>query len=107
MPCKIREIDPASKPLSSGDKNTARERTEALVKKIASMQDVFYAERRYKGRKGGFLIKPGEEKHGCADLKQRNPQLITWPPCLPIGGRHGHSDGRSPSHPASLSSVKG
>jgi len=47
-PLKLDDIDPGSKLLSSGDKEQDRQHIDALSEQIASMQDIFYAERRRK-----------------------------------------------------------
>ena len=47
-PFDLGSIDPASKPLSNGDKNGDKERVSKLAAELDALQDLFWADRRYK-----------------------------------------------------------
>ena len=44
----LRRFDPAAKPFSSGDKATDKAAVEALARELDMLQDLFYADRRFK-----------------------------------------------------------
>ena len=46
--CKLADFDPAAKPFSSGDKQRDIAATEALASELDALQNLFYADRRYK-----------------------------------------------------------
>ncbi len=47
-PCTMADFDPAAKPFSSGDKQTDIAATEALAVELDGLQNLFYADKRYK-----------------------------------------------------------
>jgi len=47
-PCTLADLDPADKPFSSGDKAGDKAATEALATELDTLQNLFYADRRYK-----------------------------------------------------------
>ena len=46
--CRLADLDPAAKPFSSGDKARDREAVETLASELDELQNLFYADRRYK-----------------------------------------------------------
>ena len=46
--CSLADLDPAAKPFSSGDKARDKEAVEALASELDELQNLFYADRRYK-----------------------------------------------------------
>ena len=46
--CKLADFDPAAKPFSSGDKQRDIAATEALAMALDALQNLFYADRRFK-----------------------------------------------------------
>lgn len=47
-PCSMADFDPAAKPFSSGDKPRDKAAVEALASELDALQDLFYADKRYK-----------------------------------------------------------
>ena len=47
-PCGMADFDPAAKPFSSGDKPRDKAAVEALASELDALQDLFYADKRYK-----------------------------------------------------------
>ena len=47
-PFKLADIDPAAKPFSSGDKPADKAQVEALATELDALQDLFYADKRFK-----------------------------------------------------------
>jgi PPK2 family polyphosphate:nucleotide phosphotransferase len=47
-PFDLKEFDPAAKPFSSGDKQQDKDRVAALALELDGLQDLFYADRRFK-----------------------------------------------------------
>ena len=47
-PCRLANLDPAAKPFSSGDKARDKEAVEALASELDELQNLFYADKRYK-----------------------------------------------------------
>ena len=46
--CSLADLDPAAKPFSTGDKMRDKEAVEALASELDELQNLFYADRRYK-----------------------------------------------------------
>ncbi|MEP6965711.1 MAG: PPK2 family polyphosphate kinase, partial [Polaromonas sp.] len=46
--CKLADFDPAAKPLSTGDKEQDKALVEALALELDTLQNLFYADKRYK-----------------------------------------------------------
>ena len=47
-PCTMRDFDPSAKPFSTGDKQTDKEAVDALASELDALQNLFYADKRYK-----------------------------------------------------------
>ena len=47
-PCKLSDFDPRAQPFSDGDKAQDKARVEALALELDTLQELFYADRRYK-----------------------------------------------------------
>ena len=47
-PCTMSDFDPSAKPFSTGDKQTDKEAVDALASELDALQNLFYADKRYK-----------------------------------------------------------